>query len=664
MNKKEKDEWNSKILEYDSILKKIKTKHKTEAEKKEHTTIGFKEESLVIIESIINDIKIINDINLININIAEKTNKTLLTAQNNYQELLENINRFFIKLEEYLKILEEGYNKFNIQEIERQLSSLNNKTIQLNSIIDEFKEYSKLEFFQKNIVIIGANGSGKTFYSLKLAKYFGDVGVLISGQKSLNPKLITGINYDSENQFDINVSKNRSLSKEPGSDFATDKKMSIMITQLILSHFKASHSAREGQKDKVGKEIQETNLEKVIKTWNELIKTRELFFNSENIVSKIPKTDNTYALHSMSEGEKTLLYYIGIVILAPKDGFIIIDEPESFLHKAIIEKLWDKLETIRKDCKFIYITHNLEFAESRKNFLKLWIKNFIFPLEWELEKIKNNEIPEKLYYEILGSKQPILFCEGNANDSFDRKILEILFGDKFLIKDVESCNNVISYTKVFNNLKFNKEKAFGLVDRDFRSEEEILSYEKEGIFFLEVAEIENLLCDEILLEKLYMLINGIQDVNDLEIKDKINQLKGRIIKKFSQDIDAQTTKFIKEELQYLLLNEKIHQEKKLEELQAKIELYKNKIKSFELEAKFNTQKIKLQEIIDTNNYDECLKYYNNKGLYHGEVKLFFGKKDLETPLFNLLRYDLECKEQLLKKFPDKLVEKYREIDSL
>lgn len=90
--------------------------------------------------------------------------------------------------------------------------------------------------------------------------------------------------------------------------------------------------------------------------WEELLPHRKLIKKS-GIIEAHPtnKIDNNYNAKNMRDGERLILYLIGSVLVAPKDTIIIIDEPENHLHKAIIKKLWDKLEVYRKDCVFIYL---------------------------------------------------------------------------------------------------------------------------------------------------------------------------------------------------------------------------------------------------------------------------------------------------------------------
>lgn len=61
---------------------------------------------------------------------------------------------------------------------------------------------------------------------------------------------------------------------------------------------------------------------------------------------------------------------------------------------------------------------------------------------------------------------------------------------------VETCKDVIAYTRAFNKISNRLNNAFGIVDRDFRDEAQIERFASENIFTTSVAEIENLFLDE------------------------------------------------------------------------------------------------------------------------------------------------------------------------
>lgn len=563
-------------------------------------------------------------------------------------------DNYFIVKNNFKKFLEKE--NYFYPEIEREANTFKN-------VLDKIVNYEELDFFQKNIIIVGANGSGKTFFALDLSVKLGGDGIFISSQKHLNLSAITAIPLDVENKYK-GLQQSRDISKNPSSEHEYVKKhFNLAISSLIILHSDTANKYLRDSQIQVEKiEPPISILDKTLSLWNKLIKTRILIHDNNKIVVK--KGEYTYDIFALSEGEKVILYYISQVLLAPKNGFIIVDEPETYLHKNIVSKLWNTLQEERNDCKFVYVTHDIDFVETRSNFLKLWIKEYT-PFEeehWKFKKIIYNKIPENLYLEILGSKQPILFCEGNDEDSLDKKILEALFGDKFLIKPLESCQKVIDYTKVYNKLDIKNQKAYGIIDRDFRSIDELNSLEKCQVFTYEIAEVENLLCYEIILIKILEKAKEFLNIKNTEAI--IENIKNRIFEKFKKDCEEQSIKFLKEELQYKLGKEKIHQPKTKEDFEKKLNEYLRISQEFKdnIEIKLNGMKDDYTKIIDDKDYNECLKKYNNKGCYNGIVKSEIRLPDIENPALELLKNDSEVREVILEKISKELINIYQNLD--
>lgn len=115
----------------------------------------------------------------------------------------------------------------------------------------------------------------------------------------------------------------------------------------------------------------------------------------------------------MSDGERVIFYLIGQCLAARENGILVIDEPELHLHRVLQSRLWDAVESERADCLFVYLTHDLDFAVTRVNATKIWLKSYENN-RWDWHLVPENEdIPERLLLEILGSRKPILFVEGD-----------------------------------------------------------------------------------------------------------------------------------------------------------------------------------------------------------------------------------------------------------
>lgn len=192
----------------------------------------------------------------------------------------------------------------------------------------------------------------------------------------------------------------------------------------------------------------------------------------------------------MSDGERAVLYLAAQVLCVPANKTLIIDEPEVHLHSSIMNRLWKNLESCRPDCLFIYITHDTQFAAMHENSDIIWIKAFD-GANWTLEIIEGSDLPENLLFDILGSRKPVLFVEGEKS-SYDTKLYSIHYSGYYVIP-CGSCTQVIARTKAFNNTSaLHYFESYGIIDRDFRSEYEIKEYESDNIFAINVAEVENL----------------------------------------------------------------------------------------------------------------------------------------------------------------------------
>lgn len=241
-----------------------------------------------------------------------------------------------------------------------------------------------------------------------------------------------------------------------------------------------------------------------------------------------------------------IFYLIGEVVSVPEDSIVIIDEPEMHIHKSIVKTLFDLIEKERDDCSFIYLTHDIDFAFTRQNAKKIWTKGYEKDV-WDYEILDNEApIPEQLYLEVLGSRKPVLFIEGD-NSSIDYELYEQVYSDRTL-KPLGSCDKVIQTVKSFNEQKdFHHIKSNGIIDRDRRTQEDISRLNKKNIWVLDVAEAENLL----LLEDIVKIVAKHMGKNP---DDVFSEVKNNIIKFFRSQLESQVLLHFKEELKHQLIN--------------------------------------------------------------------------------------------------------------
>lgn len=516
-----------------------------------------------------------------------------------------------------------------------------------------FDFFQKINFLQNNTVAIGANGSGKTTLSNELKKYLPKNGVVISAQKILIVPTFSGIsNFDQTNE---SLKSNQTLDKSLRTTFSTKNDgnaYGILRSvggefQILLDNLLAERSAirnkhwNDIEKGNTETKKIQTRLDKALKIWNSLIEHRTIDC-TDGINITLKTTDGKeYPAHEMSDGEKTVLYLIAQVIQAPESGFIIVDEPEIYLHKTILSKLWDVLEKERQDCIFIYLTHDLDFAVTRTTATKVWIKSFSHPTKWEIEQIPDNDLPESLLLELLGSRKNILFCEGKKG-SKDEKIYNILFPN-FTITPVESCFNVINYTKAFNRIPNRSVKAFGLIDSDHHSDERLQKIEEDNIYSISLAEIENLFLDKEFLRNFATKI--------LKTNDDVELIIQAVIEKFKKEFELQISNYISAKINNYFKDSDMSKGNTLEDVKENYHAFSKEIK---IDEWYSERQDYLNQISESQNYELIIAVYNNKGLKIIPNQIF-KISDFTDRAINLIQFDVESHKPLLDKFPEDLV---------
>ena len=523
---------------------------------------------------------------------------------------------------------------------------------------DTYRIYKAVGYAEKNTVLVGANGSGKTTLANTLRDTLNiQDGIVIPAQKLLLVPTFDNIptikaerasfkqyqqkivddkqTYSAKNQDDFPYS----LAKEYGSEYR--KVLALLIAERNAKRNEIIDSKRDGTEFK--KAEFKTTIDTVIEIWNELIPHRKLLLDPDsNLVITYRKGDDerSYEAYRMSDGERIILYLVGRIMQAPKNGLIIVDEPEVYLHRTVVDKLWNRLEKEREDCIFIYMTHDLQFATSRVG-VKSWIKSYEYPSTWDIQVIKDNEIPEQLLMELLGSCKQILFCEGNSTNSLDKKIFDVLFPN-LIIYPLESCKEVISYTKAYNAIPSTNTRAFGLVDSDFRSPAEINDLKANGIFTYHVAEIENVFLVEDFLKAFKEYHHWSGDVETI---------KSNIIVLLDKNKDAQAANYVSARIDYFYRKKHIAKGNTKAEVEQRMKEFNDDI---QLDKWYDYRLRELELYVRNQNYTKAIVVYNNKGL-HAVVEQEFGIKDYHEKALEYLKIaPNEVLEKLRALFPDEL----------
>jgi hypothetical protein len=469
----------------------------------------------------------------------------------------------------------------------------------------------EIEFQQ--LVIIGANGSGKTRFGSKIEENYLEQTHRISAQKSLTfpshvsptSKKIAEHNFKYGVYFDHFKEESQyhdqKINNRWGGNYSTSL-LNDFEKLLILLHteeYEDSLSFKEGRS--ISKPV--TKLDKIQKIW-ELVLPHKKLFKRAGVIETYSTENQTikYNASEMSDGERVIFYLVGEVICAPANSIIIIDEPEMHIHKSLVNSLFDLIEIERPDCAFVYLTHDIDFSFSRQNALKIWQKSYEGNNIWDYEFLnESTPIPEQLYFEVLGSRKPIIFLEGGSS-SIDYELYQQVYDDKTL-RPIGSCEKVIQIVKAFREQQgFHHIESFGIIDRDRRQQTEIVSLNKSGIWVLDVAEAENLL----LIEPIVKAVANHMGKNENEVFVQVRQ---NIINFFASQIENQILLHYKELLRREFLALSNFNANNITSALTEID---TTFSNIDKQVLYHDVDKKFRNILSINDYDSILRIFNLK----------------------------------------------------
>ena len=200
-------------------------------------------------------------------------------------------------------------------------------------------------------------------------------------------------------------------------------------------------------------------------------------------------------MEQMSDGERAAALLAAEVITADSGLILMIEEPERHLHRSISVPLLRALFATRDDCAFVIATHDIDLPVTL-NGQTILLSGCTFtadgkPTAWTADLVPSgNSLNEDVKRDILGARRDILFVEGE-DASLDHALYSALFPEfkvvpKGSFKEVRTAVHGIRNTDNLNWLR-----AFGIVDRDLRSNDDISELRSNGIYALPVSAVES-----------------------------------------------------------------------------------------------------------------------------------------------------------------------------
>ena len=480
----------------------------------------------------------------------------------------------------------------------------------------------------RQITIIGANGSGKSRFCSQLVEELGDKAFRISALKALFPSstLAKPLPGSIDDLFNRMNAANPQVKNTAETEF--DKLFYVMLSDEFrdLMNFKA----HQLMGDKI--EFPKTKLDVTVKKWQEVFPKNKVLRENGKLMFSSEGHDDKYTSLRLSDGEKTVLYYIGAVQYAMPDAVILVDDPETFIHSSIMRTLWNVLEQMRPDCTFIYNTHDVGFASSRIDNQCVWVKEFDpEAVAWDYEVMTSSRNLDTALLDLLGSRKPVLFIEGDDNHSIDSRLYPLIFPE-YTVKPLGSCNKVIETVRTFGDLQgFHQLDSMGIVDRDRRSDEEVEYLRKKNILVPNVAEIENIL----MLEGVIKAVARYKHRNENIVFPKV---KKRVIEMFTRELKQQALMHVRHRVKHdveLRIDMKFRNISALEEHMVEL------VSEINPRGLYDQLCREFHVYEDNDDYDSILRVYNQK-LMIGESNVatlcgYKSKDDYIRGVLNILK---------------------------
>lgn len=360
-------------------------------------------------------------------------------------------------------------------------------------------------------VILGANGSGKSKLIKQIRDDRGSLAagrsvVYVEGGRVVEPPKSVGLNRRNINQFqDLGKASTRYSTRRE------QNKLSERISELFVLLDRRGERIRREHSDAVQEWIdrgQPNNppdrddlpLELLFERFHEIFPSIQLTVDPDSREIACHQGGATYQPSDLSDGERQVLALLAdVAILSDPNSLVLVDEPELNLNTQLACRLWDSIEAELPDSIFVYATHSLGFA-MRGNIDKVLILSS--PEDDPVEISDPGALVSEDIRPFLGAIPAILAApaalvvEGKES-SLDSIFYEWLLADKQqVVVPVGSCENVLAAaqrTGVWEKLAPDA-AVYGVVDRDFRSDEALERYATDGCKPLQLHEVESYLC--------------------------------------------------------------------------------------------------------------------------------------------------------------------------
>jgi len=341
----------------------------------------------------------------------------------------------------------------------------------------------------RQLSIIGGSGAGKTRFMDELTRLNGQRAYCLSALSAPFPE-----REESTRPGSIDMLFREAVEKQPYMRTDAVSELDKLAYMLFTDEFEYLLSMKQERiTTGVIPRLKPTRLDCLVSLWERVFPGNRIVRASGSMMFTTASGGDMISAESLSQSEQTVLYYAAAVMYAMPGAVIFVDSPSLFLHPSVLNNLWNSIEELRPDCTFVYNSVDVEFVNSRTRNVCIWVKSYDAEMHaWDYEVIKPGDYSEELFVDLIGTRKPVLFIEGDARHSIDARLYPLVFPD-CTVKPLGSCDKVIESTRTFNDLRNMHHLASrGVVDRDRRTGSEVEYLRRKSVMVPDVAEVENL----------------------------------------------------------------------------------------------------------------------------------------------------------------------------
>lgn len=341
----------------------------------------------------------------------------------------------------------------------------------------------------RQITLVGGNGAGKSRFMMELQRLCGDRAFFLSALRAGFPQLEVCTSPNS-----IDARYREAVISQPYMRTDAVSEIDKLTYMLFIDEFEYLLDVKNRQLATGEKiQIKPTGLDRLKILWERLFPNNKVVRQGGKLMFSTGAGADLVPVSKLSQGEKTVFYYIAGVLYAAPDSVVFVESPSLFIHPSILNNLWNSIEQLRPDCIFVYDSVDEDFVATRTRNTCIWIRSYdSLRSRWDYQILPSGHLSEDLFFDLIGSRKPVLFIEGDARNSIDAKLYTLVFSD-YTVRPLGSCDKVIETTRTFNDQKYlHHLDSHGIVDRDRRTDIEVEYLRRKNIYVPEVAEVENL----------------------------------------------------------------------------------------------------------------------------------------------------------------------------